>query len=363
MKIKSDNILIKDYEKLDFGFLTACDIVAETFGAEGRFILLDNGNEPCTLTQDGFHVSEKVRFSDKTCNFGAIQALKGAMMTVLRSGDSTTLTMILQQGYVRGIKRENFNKAVQRGIHTAVSEVYKHLEKLAKPASKKDYFRVAKVSCNNDEELAQIVIDAFEKAGEGKIVDIVKNENSTETKVFQQNGMIVDSGFSSAFFISNQNGTFDMENCPIICSATWGKDTNLVSKIKEYYQANGQKSPLLVILERPSSEMTEFLISMKKAHFNICCVGLSAYTEYDNTTLLGDISLFCGGEIFEPSVDSSKLVLGVADKVVVSESKMTISVSEKPEKVKELIKSLEEKEVKDNKTLESLANNTDYYED
>lgn len=334
------NILIRDYEKLDAGFLKCCDVVAESFGAEGKLVLLDNGAEPCFLTKDGYKISERVRFKDKTMNFGAIQAIKGALMTATRSGDSTTTTMILQQGFVRGITRDKFNKAVQRGIYKAIEEVYAYLENLSVKATKEDYYRIAKVSCNNDEELAKHITTAFELAGESKIVDLIKNENLVETKVTQQDGMIIDNGFSSSFFI-NKGLTYVVENCPIICSATWGKDVNLVQKLKEYWQANGQSAPILVILERPSSEMTEFLINAKRSGFNVCSIGLTAYTAEQNTTLLEDIALFTGGKVFEPSIDSSQLVLGLADMVTVTDYNATITVSEKSQLVKDLIVSLE----------------------
>lgn len=345
------NILIRDFDKLDSGFNTCCDVVAESFGAEGKLVLLDNGNEPCFLTKDGFKISERVRFSDKTMNFGSIQAIKGAMMTAMKSGDSTTTTMILQQGYVRGIKREKFNKAVQRGVYQAVEETYKHLESLAKLPTKEDYLKIAKVSCNNDEELSKLIVEAFEMAGDAKIVELSKNESSNQTKIFQHNGMVLNSGFSSAFFLNKQdNLTFTAENCPIILSATWGKDINLVSSIKKFYQIGKPTDPLVVILERPSPEMAEFLISMKKSGFNVCCVGLTAYTGYENQTLLSDVALFTQGEVYEPSVED-RLVVGVADKIVITDSSTTISVSEKSVKLLELLKSLDELEEKDNKIL------------
>jgi chaperonin GroEL len=117
---------------------------------------------------------------------------------------------------------------------------------------------------------------------------------------------------------------------------------------------NGASAPLLVILERPSSEMSEFLITMKKSGFNVCSIGLTAYTEYENQTLLSDIAVFSAGEVFEPSVDNTKLVLGVADKIVVTESKATISVAEKTDRLKELLTSLESAEKKDENRIKRL---------
>ena len=41
-KTSANNVLIKDYELLDAGFLGACDAVAETLGAEGKLAILEN---------------------------------------------------------------------------------------------------------------------------------------------------------------------------------------------------------------------------------------------------------------------------------------------------------------------------------
>ena len=93
---KTSNILIKDYEKLDAGFLGACDAVAETLGAEGKLALIENTetNNPPIVTKDGVTVMKHVRYSDKIMNFGALQAIGGAMRTLAKSGDSTTTTAV-----------------------------------------------------------------------------------------------------------------------------------------------------------------------------------------------------------------------------------------------------------------------------
>lgn len=346
-----NNILIRDWDKLDKGFLKCCDVVAETFGAEGKLVLLDNNSEAPLLTKDGFHVSERIRFFDKTMNFGALQAIKGAAMTLLRSGDSTTTTMILQQGYVRGIKREDFNKAVEIGVYKAIDEVYTHLKKLSKMPTKKDLEKIARIACNNDKKLANYVLEAFKIAGDAQIVEVDKNIDSMEVRVIDQNGMVIENGFASPFFYNDQDTmTFKGENCSVLCSATWNKDINLVNKIKDFYRGNPKETPLLVVLEKPSSEMTEFLISMKRSFYNVCCVAITAYSEYDNVTTLEDIALMCGGEVYTPSSNPDHLVLGLAEKVTISETKSTFSVGVKSDKLVSVLKSLQGLEKINNKT-------------
>ena len=93
-KTSANNVLIKDYELLDAGFLGACDAVAETLGAEGKLAILENPdvNNPPIVTKDGVTVMKHIRYSNKVMNFGALQAIGGAMRTLAKSGDSTTTT-------------------------------------------------------------------------------------------------------------------------------------------------------------------------------------------------------------------------------------------------------------------------------
>ena len=174
----SNNILIKDYELIDAGFLGACDAVAETLGAEGKLAILENpeSDKPPTVTKDGVTVMRHIRYSNKFMNFGALQAIGGALRTLEKSGDSTTTTAVFMQGFLRKIKRTDFNKAVERGINKAVEEVYSKLQELTKKADKKDLERIAKIACNNDVELSSTVMEAFNYAGDEGIVEVVKND-------------------------------------------------------------------------------------------------------------------------------------------------------------------------------------------
>ena len=189
------NILIKDHELLDKGFLAACDAVAETLGAEGKLAILENTNtnELPIVTKDGVTVMKHIRFSNKFMNFGALQAIGGAMRTLEKAGDSTTTTAVLMQGYVRGIERKSFNKAVERGVLKAVNEVYYHLKKLAKKSTKKDLRKIANIACNNDLQLSTTVMDAFDYAGKEGIVECIINEDSDITTLSRRDGMFLDS--------------------------------------------------------------------------------------------------------------------------------------------------------------------------
>lgn len=358
LKKTEQNIYIDDTKKLDKGFLKACDVVTRTLGAEGKLAILENTNtnEPPIVTKDGVTVMKHVRFSDKTENFGALQAIAGAFVTLQKSGDSTTTTASFMQGYIRKLERKNFNKKVEKGIKLAVEEVNKHLEELSIPTTKEELKQIIKTSVNNDLKLMEVIYNAFMSAGEEGTVEVVKNDNIPETIFTEQNGMYLDShGYTSAFFINNESkASYDSENVAVLCSATWEEDKELIQAVKNFYQLNNKKTPLVLFLERPNSVMNEEMLKLKNVGCNICVVAVNGYDEYESETLLKDIALMTGAKVYNPRDEEPSFVLGLADKLVATISTTTISVFEAPKEVSELVEVLESADKKDERRIKRL---------
>lgn len=354
-----NNILIKDYELIDAGFLGACDAVAETFGAEGKLAILENPNmnEPPIVTKDGVTVMKHIRYPNKFMNFGALQAIGGAMRTLAKSGDSTTTTAIFMQGIVRGTDRKNFNKSVERGINAAVGEVYNLLGGIAKKATKKDLRRIAKIACNNDSEISNIVTEAFEYAGKDGIVEVTKNENIEKTRFLKREGMFLNShGYVSPYLINKEDkkACFEGDGVYVICSATWEYEQKIINTIQTFYQTNAKTTPLVVFLERPHSDMTEKLVGIKSVGYNICCVATNGYDELDSETLLNDIANLTGITPYNPRIVDSVIEVGFAKKITVNLDSTSIIVDETPKIILDTIQTLEGQEVKDQRRINRL---------
>lgn len=356
----TNNVLIKNYEKLDAGFLGACDAVAETLGAEGKLAILENpeSDKVPTVTKDGVSVMRHIRYSDKIMNFGALQAIGGAMRTLEKSGDSTTTTAVFMQGFLRKLKRESFNKAVERGINKGVQEIYDRLKNLAKKAEKEDLQRIANIACNNDVELSKIVMRAFEYAGEDGIVEVINKPNKETTEFIKREGMFLDShGYASPYFINKEDkkACFEGENVAVICSATWEYEVKIINTIQSFYNEYPKSTPLIVFVERPHSDLTEKLAVISKNGFNICCVATNGYDEIESETLLNDIATFTGTQTYDPRKNTDGVIkLGLADKIVVTFENTSIVVNEVPEEISETIKILEGQEVKDTRRIKRL---------
>lgn len=353
------NILIKEYELIDAGFLGACDAVAETLGAEGKLAILENtdSNLPPIVTKDGVTVMKHIRFSNKFMNFGALQAIGGALRTLAKSGDSTTTTAVFMQGFIRKLPRSKFNKAVERGIYKGVEEVYAWMEGLSRKATSEDLARIAKIACNNDEDLSKTVMEAFLYAGEDGIVDVVQVENKESTELIRREGMFLDShGYSSPYFINKEDkkACFEGENVAVICSATWEYEQKVINAVQSFYSQQPKSAPLLIFLERPHSDMTEKLVGIREVGFNICLVSTNGYDEKESETLLKDIATLTGASVYNPRNPDSQFVFGMADKITVTLENTSIVVNEIPSEIKETLSLLEGQEKRDERRIQRL---------
>lgn len=353
---EKNNILIKDYSLFDKGFLLGCDAVAETYGAEGGLAVLDNGNEPFLISKDGATVMKHIRHSNKTVNFGILQALAGCIRTMSLSGDSTTTTAIFMQGYLRKLDRSLFNKSVEKGILCGVEDVYKLLDKLSITANKQDIEKIAKVACNNDDELAKLVLEAFDYVGDNGVVEYVVKPNKEKTEVVQQEGLVINNGYTSPYFINREDKKlcYEAENVAVLCSATWEYSPFIINHIKAFYEGKKRSEPLLIVLERPNSDMLEKLIGIKQVGYNICLINSNMYSEFESETLLNDIANFTGAVSYNPRDTDNEVVFGIADKVVSTVEGTSIIVEEVPQTYKDTLAKLESSEIRDEGRIKRL---------
>jgi chaperonin GroEL len=201
-----------------------------------------------------------------------------------------------------------------------------------------------------------VIYEAFNSAGEEGTVEVVKNPNNPKTIFTEQNGMYLDShGYTTAFFINKESkASYDSENVSILCSATWEVDMKLVQAIKNFYQKVDRKTPLVLFLERPNSDMNEEMLKLKNIGCNICVVAVNGYDEYESETLLNDIALLTGAKVYNPRDEKPEFILGLADKLVATSSSTTISVFEAPQAVADLVSTLELVDKKDERRVKRL---------
>jgi chaperonin GroEL len=365
--MKSENILINDFENLDKGFLMTAKTVGLTMGLNGKLSLLDRNDKPPYLTRDGVSVARNIRFSQKTMNFGALLCIQGCTTTLEKVGDGTSGTAVMMASYLTNIKREQFNKTVERGMHKGVAEVYDYLNKLSKKAVKKDLKHIARVATNNDSSLADIISEAFEYSGKTGIIEVILNDDKANTEFIKREGLRLEGyGYGSPFFINRQDKKlmYEGENVGILVALGWEYNPTVINLIKQFYDTNGgdRNLPLTVFLERPVPEMTDKLIGIKQVGYNLNLVYATSYDEYESETLINDICNFTGAVALNPRTPEVETKFGIADKLTSTIDETTIIVFEVPTVFRTTLDALQKADVKDTRRIKRLTTNASVIE-
>ena len=352
------NILINDMQKLDQGYLMTCDVVMKTLSLEGRLALMENLNInlPPTLTKDGFNTSQMVRFSDKFYNFGALQAIQATTRTLAEAGDNTTSTLCFAQGFLRKIKRKDFNKSVEIGINKGVEEVVSKMKEYSTPINREILERIAITSSNGDEDLGKKVLEAYDLVGYDANVSVKENQNSLDIKVISQNGMKFNKGYSSPYFINNnKNATFEADNVLVVCLETWQSDENILNFIKaNRLDDDGNLQPILFFMEKENGDFKESLINLIEAgHLNGCLViSPDGHSEFKCTTNIKDLALFTDGVSYHPN--HKEIKAGFADRVLINSENTFIIKDKVSQEVLDKIAELKEAIEPDKERIQRL---------
>ena len=93
--------------------------------------------------------------------------------------------------------------AIKRGIDQAVNAVVAELKKMSVPTTgKKEIAQVGAISANNDQEIGDLIADAFDKVGKDGVIT-VEEAKGLETTLETVEGMQFDRGYVSPYFVTD----------------------------------------------------------------------------------------------------------------------------------------------------------------
>ncbi len=194
-------------QKMVNGINILANAVKVTLGPKGRNVVLERSFGAPNITKDGVTVAKEVELKDKFENMGAQMVKEVASKTADNAGDGTTTATVLAQAIVReGMKyvAAGMNPMdLKRGIDKATTAIVGELAKISKPCTTaKEIAQVGSISANADVEIGEIISKAMEKVGKEGVIT-VEDGKSLQTELDVVEGMHVDRGYLSPYFINN----------------------------------------------------------------------------------------------------------------------------------------------------------------
>jgi len=343
--------------------------VKVTLGPKGRNVILQREYGTHYVTKDGVTVAKEVMDKNPIIDMG-IQVVKDvAIKTNDEAGDGTTTATILTQGILQeGMKllAAGYDPIeLQKGIKAKAEHMLGLInDELSIPVE--DNFdtirQIATVSANGDDKIGRLIAEAMEKVTTDGVI-IVDNAKGVDTYTEVVEGLKIDRGFISPYFVTDVNkGICELENPYILVT-----DKNLDST-REYVKllelVNAQNRSLLIIADNVTGEFLQTIIINKmRGSLKIACIKAPSFGD-TKKEMLKDIAASVGATCInsELNVDINdinwQVALGTADKITVKKDQ-TIIVGGHPDEdaVKERIaiidNALEEKGINSNtkKTL------------
>ena len=275
--------------------------VGTTLGPKGQNVLIDSGHPmaPSTITKDGVTVIRNLQLTDYTENLAVKVLRQASEKTVDECGDGTTTTAILGGAiYTEGLKHlaSGANPVMmKRGIDKVVAKLVEKLDEIKVEVTTDDQIRnVATISANGDDEIGGMIVQAMDKVGKNGVIT-VENGKSMVDELQTTEGMKIDRGFASAYFVTNADKNIAELTNPLVLVTDYEFHTaNDVVPLLE--AAHSKSRPLLIISEGGSAEALQTLILNKlKGTVSVCAIDAPGFgarkKEY-----LKDIAALVGAE-------------------------------------------------------------------
>jgi len=328
--------------------------VKVTLGPKGRNVIIGKQGVDPKVTKDGVSVAKEIELEDRLENMGAILVKRVAEKANDSAGDGTTTATVLTQAILKeGIKLVSAGYdplEIQKGINYATGRLVEELNKSAIQVSHDSEMikSIATISANNDEEIGQIIAEAFASVGSDGAVS-VEEGSGFETVVHRVDGLQFDRGLLSTYFSTSPNkAEVSMRNPMILVVA--GKLTTTEQSMAIIEPITKLGRGLIVMAEDITGDALSTLIlnKMRGGH-EIAAVKAPGFGDY-RTELTKDIAAIVGAQVVpcdmvagitEEYIDQ---LFGTASTVKIEQTSTVIMGGEgSKEVVKKRIKEIEEK--------------------
>jgi chaperonin GroEL len=319
-------------QKVLAGAGALADAVRVTLGPQSRRVLIGRKWGAPLACDDGITIAKEIRLQDAEENLGAQMLRQAAERTGDAVGDGTTTSTLLAhalfaeglRNVVAGASPIVLKGGIDRGVAAAVAA----LKERSRPiTSRQEKAQIATISAHGDKAIGDMVAEAVEKVGEEGAVS-VEEAKGTETVVEVVEGMRIDRGFLSPYFVTDPAKMEAALERPriLLTDRRVAAIKDLIPLLQQLLEA---QQPLLVVADDVEGEALATLV-VNKLRGVLSCAALKAPGFGDRRKeMLRDLAILTGGQLISEELgrrleDATVADLGTAERVVVDRETTTI---------------------------------------
>ncbi|HVB65939.1 MAG TPA: chaperonin GroEL [Nitrolancea sp.] len=305
--------------------------VKTTLGPKGRNVAIDKKFGAPTVTHDGVTVAKEIELEDPFANMGAQLLKEAATKTNDVAGDGTTTATVLAQAVVheglRNVAAGANPMLLKQGIDLGSDKVVEKLKSMAKEVrGKEDIAQVAAISAA-DKEIGNLIADVMEKVGKDGVITVEESRGLAFETEFTE-GMQIDRGYSSAYFVTNPERMEAELDEPYILITD--KKVSAVADILPVLEKVLQvtKNFMIISEDVDGEALATLVVNKLRGTINVLAVKAPGFGDR-RKEMLRDIAVLTGGQVISEEVgrklDSATVEdLGRARRVVSTKDETTI---------------------------------------
>ncbi len=318
-------------KSLKEGVDALANAVKTTLGPKGRNVAIDKKFGAPTVTHDGVTVAKEIELEDPFANMGAQLLKEAATKTNDVAGDGTTTATVLAQAVVheglRNVAAGANPMLLKQGIDLGTEKVVEMLKSMAKEVrGRDDIAQVAAISAA-DKEIGNLIADVMEKVGKDGVITVEESRGLQFETEFTE-GMQIDRGYSSAYFVTNpERMEAELEEPYILIT---DKKISAVADILPVLEKVLQvtKNFMIISEDVDGEALATLALNKLRGTINVLAVKAPGFGDR-RKEMLRDIAALTGGQVISEEV-GKKLEnatiedLGRARRIVATKDETTI---------------------------------------
>jgi len=306
--------------------------VKTTLGPKGRNVALDKKFGAPSVTHDGVTVAKEISLENPFENMGAQLLKEAATKTNDVAGDGTTTATVLAQAVVNeGLKNLAAGAnpmQLKFGIDKGTDAVVEYIRSVAVPVeTKKD---IAQIAANSaaDEIIGDLIAEVMDKVGKDGVITVEESRGTNfETEYVE--GMQIDKGYLSAYFVTNaEKMEASIDNPYILITDKKISAVQDILPILEKMTQQGRREIVIIAEDVDGEALATLVVNKLRGILNVLAVKAPGFGDR-RKDMLRDIAALTGGQVISEEMgrrlDSTTLAdLGTARTVVATKDDTTI---------------------------------------
>jgi len=282
------------HDSLLSGINELTNIVKTTLGPRGKNVIIDRPNASPIITRNGREIAEMLDLPDPFMNLGVKVLRDIAVQTGDVTGKGTSTAIVLAQAIIEsgfnsigaGVCSTDFRD----GFHELLKAVVSDLKSQSNAINTIEEIReTVNMAVSGDSELADLMINAFEKVGRDGNV-LLENNDRRESEIRVAGGMSFQQGI-----LNEGSETWILENPLILLTSERIMDSSQISPIMNSI-GNADRNFLIISVE--ADEDVLYWIKRFNSR-NVSRVAVIEAPGFGNEqkAILEDIAIFTGGTV------------------------------------------------------------------